>query len=194
MSDDEKDYWHGGVSGISVGDRISSRAGGTSSADKFRRDVEQAVGYDEVRDPNRVYYTTDREVARAWASRIGGGGSLYRVIPVFPNSCAPDTDYPTVAFSTPELEVVAVEETNVRLSREDRRSRVMKYHTWDDGSPQYDADGYFQPPPQHREFGKTAAQYRHIPRWYPLPQEVSLYPAEGRIEFPTVPSVLEDYL
>lgn len=187
MSQGGPDYWHGGASGISVGDRIALRRGGKSSSDKFRRRVEQAVGYNEVRDTDGVYYTTDREFARAWASiGIGGGGSLYRVRPVFPDSCAPDTDYPRISFSTRELEVLAVEETNIVMTRQERRSRVMKYHTLSDGSLQYDADGYFQPPPEHRKFGKTAAQYRHVPRWYPLPQEVLLYP-NGRIEFPTVP-------
>lgn len=186
---DDAPYWHGGASGRQVGDRITPQP--AASIEELI--LGEALGYNAVRDPGRVYYTNDRELARAWAAgATRGNGSLYRVRPVFPNKCRPDSDYPDVAFSTPELEVLAVEEVDLTMSSEEQRSRVLKHHTWTDGSPQYDEDGYFQPPPEHRVFGMTAADYREIvPRWYLRPTKVTLEMPSGKISCPELPPEFE---
>lgn len=190
---DSTPYWHGGGPDKAEGTRIRPDHKPRTPQQALQGLMLQAMGYDSVRDPNRVYYTSDREFARAWAAYRyrDGDGALYRVRPVFPESCRPDPDCPRAGFATAELEVIAVEETDIRMPKEDMQRGVYKYSAWDDGSPQYDEGGYLLPSPQHRQFGVTASDYRAIPRWHPFPDEVALHP-DGRLTWPMPPPGTEE--
>jgi hypothetical protein len=166
-----RDYWHGGRRGLRRGDFLLSpyeRRHELSSRERDYERVRRQVGYNETRDPRRVYFTIDRELARGWAvTRVAGGGSLYRVRPVPADDIAPDPDFvDPVGFSAPRAKVIEVAERTVYMSEDDaKRACCLKYVLWVDGSPAYDYDGFFQPPPDRRALGKTAADYRFLGPW-----------------------------
>lgn len=88
-------YFHGGISGLYSGDRIlpPSVTGLPSSAD-FAHGMEELAAKVVRRD--RVYLTTNVEVARMWAGLHPDGdrkrgGDVYRVIP--DGDVEPDLDY-----------------------------------------------------------------------------------------------------
>jgi hypothetical protein len=88
-------YFHGGVSGLYPGDRIlpPSVTGVPSSQDFVHGMEEQAA---KVVRRDRVYLTTDVEVARMWAGlhpdgNHKRGGDVYRVVP--DGDLEPDLDY-----------------------------------------------------------------------------------------------------
>ena len=164
------DYWHGGRRGLRPGDFLRSpfeRRNALSDRERLVEHVKDQAGYHDARDPHRVYFTTDRELARGWAvTRVRGGGSVYRVRPVPTDLLEPDPDFCEAAFSAPRAKIIEVAERTVYMTDDEaKRACCLKYVLWDDGSPAYDYDGYFQPPPARREFGKTAADYRYLGRW-----------------------------
>lgn len=170
MTANRVDYWHGGRQGRTVGDFIRSPHERRYEMSSEERNLERAsvrLGYNDDRDPKRVYFTIDRELARGWAvSAVLGGGSLYRVRPVPPSSLQPDDDFRGVAFSARRAEVLEVVEEVVDMSDDDaERACALNYVTWHDGTPTYDYDGYFQPPPSRLQQGKTPADYRHLGKW-----------------------------
>ena len=168
------DYWHGGRRGIAVGDMLRSpyeRRREWSAIERQTEAMMAQIGYDADRNPRRVYFTTDRELARAWAMHleIEGGGSLYRVRPAQPSSLEPDPDYLGVGFSARRAVVLEVVEDLVVMDDEEARRITGQYYVWEDGSPIYDLDGYMLPPPAARDAGAPAAAYRHFGRWFQVP-------------------------
>jgi hypothetical protein len=131
----------------------------------------------EVRDQKRVYFSSDRELARAWAVVGCSGGTLYRVRPVPPSSLEIDPDYPDGGFSARRAEVLEVVETTIAMSEDQANRIVGRHQTWSDLSPMYDEDSYLLPPPEHRSVGKTPADHRHFGRWFPLIGPLRLEPS-----------------
>ncbi|MDO2384300.1 hypothetical protein QRB41_12920 [Mycobacterium avium subsp. hominissuis] len=119
-----------------------------------------------------MYFTTDRELARGWATHLDfeGGGSLYRVRPAPPSSLELDPDYPGVGFAARRAVVLEVVEDLVEMDDEEvQRVTNGRYTRWEDGSPVYDQDGYMLPPPAARDAGAPAEAYRHFGRWFTIP-------------------------
>jgi len=140
------EYWHGGRRNIGVGGLIRSpheRRHEWSARERQVEALAQHLGYNADRDPKLVYFTTDRELARAWAAthfEDEGGGSLYRVRPVPPSSLEPDPDYEPVGYSARRAEVLEVVEDLVAMDSDAAEAAIGRYATWDDYvSPMYDA-------------------------------------------------------
>ncbi|WP_071288237.1 hypothetical protein [Mycolicibacterium llatzerense] len=170
------DYWHGGRRGIAVGGLIRSpheRRHEWSTRERQAEAVARLTGYNADRNPKLVYFTTDRDLARAWAAthfEAEGGGSLYRVRPLPPSSLETDTDYEPVGFSARRAEVLEVVEDLVAMGADAADAAIGRYATWEDYiSPMYDADGYMLPPPAARALGAPAEMFRHFGRWFSIP-------------------------
>lgn len=186
-------FWHGGAHGLRPGDYLKSpdeRRDELSHAERRFEALAAHVRYTQLRDPKRVYFTIDRNLARAWAVLVppvgGGPGALYRVRPVPPASLQEDPDYQGVGFSARRAEILEVAEPIVRMSPDDAYLACRKYRRWDDGSPQYDQDGYFLPPPQHRRLGKSAEDYRCLGKWFDRTDDVAVVGGEIVVLFPEV--------
>jgi hypothetical protein len=95
------DYWHGSPTGLPVGTLLTTlRERKGSEYTEAQYDVVTS----QAHDPDRVYFTTDRDLARAWGAR--SKGALLRVHPVGP--VEPDPDFPPTTFSASQAVVVAV--------------------------------------------------------------------------------------
>lgn len=184
------DYWHGGRRGIAVGDYIRSpqeRRGELSPLEYLRESGYRYSGYNADRDPKRVYFTTDRELARGWAmnellQKRENGGALYRVRPMPPSSVESDPDFAATGFSARRALVLEVVEDPVQMPEEDAiRATCAKYMLWTDGSRMYDDEGWMQPCSEHRAVGVTPEAYRHLGRWFRLmPWQVVVW-RNGRV-------------
>lgn len=183
------DYWHGGRRGIVVGDYVRSPHERRREWSALERQIEahyRRVGYDADRDPRRVYFTTDRELARGWAMndmlQLEGGGALYQVRPVPPSSLESDRDYAGVGFSARRALVLEVAEDPVQMTEEEAtRAVCAQYSLWTDDSRMYDDEGYMLPPPEHRAQGATPDLYRHLGRWFHVLPGHTMALRDGRV-------------
>ena len=157
-------YWHGGASGLHVGDRLvpPSQRNAPTAAD--------LVGaYEYPSDRGRVYITTDKRYARACAATYINsagrpGGCLYNVKPA--GELEPDADMlDGVGFACRAARVVAVVEQGVRMSEYEIRRAFGPHYTWSDDSPIYTSDGWALPSPDHLRHGITAEHLRALGQW-----------------------------
>lgn len=124
-------YWHGSSIELTTSDVLlpaSHHEPGylvLTAADLY--------GYDR----DRVYVTTNRELARAWASR-SSAGCLLRVEPQ--GELEADPDFPGISYSTNQATIVDVEEHPIKMSM--LAARKAFAHT-DIG--RYDEKGYLNP-------------------------------------------------
>lgn len=185
------DYWHGGRRGIKVGDLLKGPYERKHEWSPQERAIEEGYRqlgiYNSERNPRRVYFTTDRELARGWAMhemlRREGGGALYRVKPLPPSSLEPDPDIRETGFSARRAEVLEVVEDPVQMDEDDAlRATNWKYSLWEDDSPMYDYDGYMLPSPEHRNGGATPDLFRHLGKWFHVPPDhVVVWRGTGRV-------------
>lgn len=172
-------YWHGGRSGLQPGDVLRSR----SVAEQEGADLsfyDMQLGYDiALTRPDRVYFSSDREFARAFAGRIQirdtstgmvyQQGALYRVEPV--GEVEPDPDFKNgQSWCAPSARIVAVEDPSVLLDMYEANSRLGRHLAWADGSAVYTRDGRYLPSPEQFAADRTgmlAMADRLLP-WTPL--------------------------
>jgi len=99
-------YFHGGVSGLKVGDRIlPPDATGTSRT--LSRYAAELGGPAHARRTDLVYLTTERQVAKAYAA-FYPDGALYQVLPSSPVDRDPDCLIDGLSWHCPEAIVVSV--------------------------------------------------------------------------------------
>lgn len=153
------DYWHGGRRGIKVGDLLKGPYARKQEWSLTERNIERQHLhrgiYNSERDPRRVYFTTDRELARGWAMhamlQAEGGGALYRVKPLPPSSLEPDPDIRATGFSARRAEVLEVVEDLVQMD-------------------------------EHRNGGATPDLFRHLGKWFHVPPDhVVVWRGTGRV-------------
>jgi hypothetical protein len=170
------DYWHGSPTALPVGTLLTPL--------RERKGSEYTkVQYDGVRglahDPDRVYFTTDRDLARAWCAR--SKGALLRVDPVGP--VEPDQDYPPTSFSASKAVVVDVVEHPVTMSVLAARKAFAAYEP--PGS--YDEKGFIRPEVRLTEMlaasGADVERFRQLGGRYPNPQRFAL--RDGQIRYVT---------
>ncbi|WP_160469932.1 hypothetical protein [Clavibacter michiganensis] len=190
-------YWHGGYPGLSVGQVLRPPRDIPGAAEYLREQIASMQGTSYGEHPgefDRVYVTTDRQLARAFAHKMRNQlgesvGALYRVQPVGP--LEPDPDYedvvPGLSSSCPVARIEEVEEDPVVMTLLEERAAAGKYQTWKTGGPMYDADGWILPNDGLRAFGLTEADTRALwAPWTPWQEfivedeRVSRYLAEKR--------------
>lgn len=170
MSQRRRTFFHGGVPGLREGSRIRPAA----SLKKLPPKYEMAE-YDT--DPNRVFLTVDRRLARAFAAqwldtergRVGGG-DLYQVTAKGPLHPDPDyAHYPGKCVTAPLGIVTTVLERGVQLN-DDLHTYAQRFTTWSDGPAMYDAHGFAQPSAIAAAIGVTAEHLRPLGRNPEFPQ------------------------
>lgn len=128
-------FWHGGFSGLSVGDELLSRQ-------ELRDQGRPAITNNNDDDPSVVYITDDLQVARSFAAmRSGSSSDVYEVRPMPPSSLAIDTDFPKTALTCKRARIVGVHERNVRMTFEEAAQIIAPHLAWQDDTPIYTADG-----------------------------------------------------
>lgn len=164
-------FWHGGAPGLTVGETVlplsQIKSGSLLSL------LPAGYGANPSR-ADRVYVTSDREFARAYAARFSikfpganGAGALYRVEPRAPFEVDLDYDHvrPRMSVQCGSALVTGVEESPVVMSTSDASAAAMKYATWNTGEPMYDRNGAVNPDPGMQRFGLTTADTSAI--WAP---------------------------
>ncbi|MFT4220805.1 MAG: GNAT family N-acetyltransferase, partial [Microbacterium sp.] len=159
-------FWHGGRPGLAPGTILMSR----NEADHAGADMgfyEAQPGYEEnFTHADRVYFSSDRAFARAYAGLIQQReertgvicrqGDLYEVEPV--GEIEKDPDFSGgVSWCAPQARIVAVAEVDVRMSAYDVTERLGPRSYWLDGSPVYTADGRYLPSPEQLASAGTLA-------------------------------------
>ncbi|WP_131812533.1 hypothetical protein [Mycolicibacterium fortuitum] len=123
---------------------------------------------DNLHNPDLVYFTTDRELARAWCVR--SKGALLRVEPVGP--IEPDPDFPGTSFSAAQAVVIDVAEQPVTMSQLSARKAFAAYQP-----ESFDEKGFIRPAQRLADIfaaaGRTSAAFRKAGR-YPNPQRFAL--------------------
>ncbi|MFK0242058.1 hypothetical protein ACIQTX_14485 [Microbacterium sp. NPDC090281] len=132
------EFWHGGAAGREPGDTLLSPL--------LTHDPTSVstTGMPEAR-ADRVYFTTDRELARVYASIVqthAGASAVYRVLPL--GELERDPDYPTVGFQSAKASVLEVVERDVVMSVEERGIRCQPYELYTDGRNVHDETGRLQ--------------------------------------------------
>jgi len=159
-------FWHGGVPGLRVGDELLPGGGGLLAAQTARGSSDGAH-----LNSGLVYFTTDRELARAYAQSLKvlgvGTGSLYRVEPL--GAVVRDPDYPdpapAISFGAPRARVTLVEQRSVTGMTETEIGRAFaRYQYWAPNDPLCDADGTTRPGGYTAE-GWTAEAFALLPPW-----------------------------
>lgn len=157
MTTEEVKYYHGGVSGLKPKDRIRcSRSIGLSPL--------LAKGY--TCDPEKVYVTTDYDVARSYAAHYGRirswtyGGDVYQVQTV--GEVLPDPDYDGVgdAFSCGSARVKRAMVRRVSMTDEQLTRINARHQLYPDGTPVYDVDGFLLPSEGNRRDGHLPEDLR----------------------------------
>lgn len=156
------EFWHGGIGGLQVGDHLLAPVD-TNSPLTVAGTIPEARA-------DRVYFTTDRELARCFAAIVfsaTGRSAVYRVQPV--GTVGVDPDYPACGHHSRRARITAVDEVDVQLTDSERLQRTAAYLTWDDGRSMYDAEGHIQISRQMRSLGVTQGFLdRSVPAWtYP---------------------------
>lgn len=129
--------WHGGIGGLKVSDYLLPPI--------ITNDPLSVSNHIAEARADRVYMTTDLELARSYAAEVqslGRRSGLYRVEPI--GTPEIDPDFPSVGFSARRARVVEVVAENIELSSPERLKRAARYLAWDDGRPMYSADGKIQ--------------------------------------------------
>lgn len=164
-------FWHGGMPGLAVGDHLLSRS---RAADTRRSLMAMPRPYDQgVTDPDLVYFSNDRDFARAYAFQLeletpGGQlvnrGTLYRVEPI--GDVDEDEDYrgTGISWAARSAIIVDVEEIDVRMRERDAVRIIGEHCTWDDGRPMYLDDGRLNITRQMEDHGFTQSDIDELVR------------------------------
>jgi hypothetical protein len=155
--------WHGGVSGLAAGSRLLPPTH-TNDANNVAD-----MGVPDARR-DRVYFTTDVELARVFAAAVSersGHSALYRVEPV--GQMDPDPDFPEVGFQAKQALIAEVVENDVTLTKIEMLQRQRPYLTWQDGRYVYDERGRMLINPTAAEQGFAQHDFDELfGSWTPL--------------------------
>lgn len=157
-------YWHGGTPGLAVGDLLLP----PEQTGIVRAAYPHSTGH----SPRVVYVTTALDMARVSAADIGtpdARGDVYEVAPV--GSLLRDPDFKigrSISWMCRKAVIVAVAERDVRMPVTERVRALAPWLYWDDGTPQYDKDGYLVLTRKAADKGVTIADLRALGRWVPV--------------------------
>lgn len=172
-------YWHGGAPGLSAGDELLSRDDAERLLSEPTTHALQRGYALGVTRTDRVYFSSSRDFARAYASKfhridqttgvVFERGTLYRVEPIGSVEDDPDFAARNVSWCAPRARVVAVEATDVHMEPSAANEHIGPHMTWDDGSAIYSDAGDYLPSPILRARGMTALDFMgQYPSWFPF--------------------------
>lgn len=123
------------------------------------------LGDDYPTDPNLVYVTTDKTLARAYASKAiyagGVGGDLYNVRTRGPLEHDPDYLPEVPCFTCSSATIMSVVERGITLTV--ALEVYANRHTyWDDGTPMYTRDGFALASLPMRELGLRDEDFKAL--------------------------------
>lgn len=152
-------YWHGGAPGLGVGDLLIPAS----------EQAQPPGWYDmsdyDIADATRVYITDLRPAAESFAAQYvdwsttpptGPGGALYKVTPLGDLEADPDYSNSPNFFTCQRARIDEVVRPRIRQVDQATHMAVLRWATWEDGAPVYDANGRALPPPVARKLGITA--------------------------------------
>lgn len=158
-------YWHGGPTGLSIGDMIIPA-----------NELEQLPGFYgmsdyAISDPNRVYITNVPLIAENFAAmKLDWSqmpprkvpGAVYQVTPI--GDVEEDPDYAGTGelFSCERARIEAIAKPRVQVASHQAQMAVLRHHTWDDGAPMYDTQGFANPPAVAAALGVTNHDLRPL--------------------------------
>lgn len=168
-------YWHGGRAGLEPGTILVPRAvAEREGADLSHYNMQPGYGLG-VTDAERVYFSSSRELARAFAGRIQTldpetgviveHGALYDVEPI--GDIEEDPDFERVSWCAPRARVISVEESDVRLTPYEITRRTGPHTSWRDGSPVYTPEGHYIPSPEQKA-APLHPVFSLLHRWTPV--------------------------
>ncbi len=153
--------WHGGVPGLGIGESL------LAPADQPQMPLMSTPRFLAEARADRVYFTTDIDLARVFAAAVFdayGDSAVYRVRPTGPT--ANDIDLPNVSFHARSAQIVEVSERGVSMTPLEKKQMQARYQTWDDGRPMYDSSGRIQITRQLEALGMTQQDLnRRFPIW-----------------------------
>lgn len=174
----EATYFHGGAPGLRRRRPLRAAA-----------DLNTTYTYTvptAVYRPDRIYVTTHRELARAYAGRYvdrqgrSVPGSVYQVRVI--GTPEPDPDYDQLGhiyLMCRAADIVEVLENDVSLTRREQLQLEAPFMFW--GTlPMYTADGYMLPSVQMSSHGATADYLRLLGPWCPS----EAITGKGQAKFP----------
>jgi hypothetical protein len=144
-----KRFYHGGVAGLEPGDFLLSPMVTRDPASVSTSGMREARA-------DRVYFTTDVELARAFAAIIqdtAGTSAVYEVRPI--DDFEVDADYPATGFQSVKALIVGVVEVDINLTKAERGIRCQPYETYTDGRHVHDESGRLQLSPPMAAAGFT---------------------------------------
>jgi hypothetical protein len=118
-------YWHGGIRGLKEGDSILPPSATNTEHTLYDYTAAQYKKSKHV-DNTKVYVTTSRITAEAFAALYPGGGALYRVEPVGEMEQDPDVSEPGLSFRCSEARVARVYNPLVRMSAKKAYGRLKR--------------------------------------------------------------------
>lgn len=158
-------YWHGGWPGLEPGTVLVGSVEAPQHGIELERYRPRYAGSEaNPTDPNRVYFSSSRDFAKAFAARmhtrdITTGvsfqhGALYRVEPLGDVEEDPDFKVGGVSWCAPQARIVAVEDPNVMVDVYTATEIIGPFMTWSDQSPIYTAKGGYIPSPEQIRVGQ----------------------------------------
>jgi hypothetical protein len=161
-------YYHGGMPDLRSGTQIFSKneaaRRGMTGPWTLRPEAQHY-------SPDRVYFTTDLDLARSFAHALqtpSGRGYLYEVQPIGAVEVDPDYSGFNDVFMAPSARVVRVVQRNLQLTRaQETRPFAMRQY-WALDSPYMDGNGYVRPSEQMQKAGWNPALLRLLPQWVPF--------------------------
>lgn len=163
-------YFHGGVGGLQVGDKILAPNTSREALQAHQAVVSlrRRVGQPYAADPGKVYFTTEPDIALTFANRRTG--DVYEVIPLGP--IQRDTDYDEHTFHAGAALIKSIVRKNVNLERTEELKIRARFAAFERGVPLYDDEGYLNPTSELLADGWTADELRkHFGQW-PDPAEI----------------------
>ncbi|MBC9819707.1 hypothetical protein [Terrabacter sp. MAHUQ-38] len=152
-------YWHGGPPGLRPGDTIRPAASLPTLPLPYTMP-------NYPTDPTKVYVTTDRTLARAYAAKaihpLGISGDLYNVRPRGDLEHDPDyRDDVTSCFTCSSAKIISVVERNITMTVA-LEVYAHRHTSWDDGTPMYTRDGFALPSVKMRQLGLADEDLRAL--------------------------------
>lgn len=129
-------------------------------------------------DPSKVYFSTDLDFARAFATNtqisdaptgvVFQRGALYRVEPIGQVELDPDFHNSDVSWCAPRARIVAVEDPNVMMDAYTAAEHIGPHMSWADGSAIYSETGEYLLSPEQKQSDHTQSRLQSLLPWTPL--------------------------